>query len=113
VYTTQVLIVALLGLSLVALVIRLSRGGLLSFRYTIGWLAVAIVGIFSSLFIPLAQPIALSLGLSAAALVAVVALMLFVLISLQISISISGLQKQVQTLSEEVALLKLEVASGD
>ena len=103
---TQTLLAALVGLVVVAVVVRLSRRGSLSFRYTIGWVVVASLGILAGLFIPLAAPIASALGMSAAALLAIVALILFVAISIQLSISISGLQQQVRTLTEELARLR-------
>ena len=103
---TQMLMAALIGLIVVVVVIRLSRRRLLSFRYTIGWLMVASVGILAGLLIPLAEPVASALGLSAAALVALVALVFFTVISIQLSISISGLQQQVRTLTEDVARLR-------
>jgi hypothetical protein len=106
---TQILIAAVIGLSLVVVVVRLSRRGQLSFRYTVGWIAVASVGILGGLMNPLAEPVAEALGLSAAALLALVALVFFVLIAIQLSISISGLQKQNRTLAEEVARLRHEI----
>jgi len=105
---TQITIAALIGLALVVVVVRLSRRGQLSFRYTVGWIAVASIGILGGLMIPLAEPVAGTLGLSAAALLALVALVFFVLIAIQLSISISGLQKQTRTLVEEVARLRHE-----
>ena len=103
---TQTLLAALVGLVVAAVVVRLSRRGLMSFRYTIGWVVVASLGILAGLFIPLAAPIASALGMSPAALLAIVALILFVAISIQLSISISGLQQQVRTLTEELARLR-------
>jgi len=99
-------IAAAVGLALVVSVVRLSRRGQLSFRYTVGWIAVASIGILGGLMAPLAEPVAEALGLSAAALLALVALIFFVLIAIQLSISISGLQKQNQTLAEELARLR-------
>ena len=103
---TQTLLAALVGLVVVVVVVRLSRRGSLSFRYTIGWVVVASLGILAGLFIPLAAPIAGAIGMSPAALLAVVALILFVAISIQLTISISGLQQQVRTLTEELARLR-------
>jgi len=100
------MIAALTGLTLLVVVVRLSRRGQLSFRYTIGWIAVASIGILSGLLVPLAEPVANALGLSSAALLALLALAFFVLISVQLSISISGLQKQNQMLAEELARLR-------
>ena len=104
--TIQTLLAVLVGLVMVTFVVRLSRRGLLSFRYTIGWIVVASLGIFAGLFIPLAAPIANALGLLPAALLAIVALLVFIAISIQLSISISGLQQQVRTLSEDLARLR-------
>jgi hypothetical protein len=105
-FATQTLLAALAGLVMVTIVVRLSRRGLLSFRYTIGWITVASFGIFAGVFIPLAVPIASALGMLPAALLAIVALLVFIAISIQLSISISGLQRQVRTLSEDLARLR-------
>ena len=103
---TQITIAALIGLALLVVVVRLSRRGQLSFRYTVGWIAVASIGILGGLLVPLAEPVANTLGLSSAALLALLALLFFVVIAVQLSISISGLQKQNQTLAEELARLR-------
>lgn len=108
---TQITIAAVIGLVLVVVVVRLSRRGQLSFRYTMGWIAVASVGILGGLLVPLAEPVAGMLGLSAAALLALIALIFFVLIGIQLSISISGLQKQNRFLTEEVARLRHDIHS--
>jgi len=102
----QTVLAALTGLVMVTFVVRLSRRGLLSFRYTIGWIVVASLGILAGLFIPLAAPLASAIGILPAALLAVVALLVFIAISIQLSISISGLQQQVRTLSEDLARLR-------
>ena len=112
-YSLQMLMTALFGLAVVTSVIRLSRRHLLSFRYTVGWITVASVGILSGLVIPLAQPIATLLGLSPAALLAIIALGVFVVISIQLSISISGLQQQIRALTEELAQLQYDIASDE
>lgn len=102
----QTLLAALAGLVMVTFVVRLSRRGSLSFRYTIGWIVVASFGILAGLFIPLAAPLASAIGILPAALLAIVALLVFIVISMQLSISISGLQQQVRTLTEELARLR-------
>lgn len=111
--TTQTLLAALLGIVVVTIVIRLARRGMLSFRYTLGWIAVASTGILAGFAVPLVEPIASALGLSAAALVAIVGLLFFVVISIQLSISISGLQQQVRTLTEELARLRHTTARNN
>jgi len=104
----QAILVALLGLLIIAAVIHLSRTRKLSFRYTAGWIAIGGTGLLSSLLIPLAEPVADAFGLSATALVALVAAVLLLTVAVQLSISISGLQRQVQDIAEEIALINLE-----
>ena len=103
--TTQAASAAFIGLVLLVLVVRLSRRGLLSFRYTLGWIGVATLGMFSSLLIPAVSPVSSSLGLSPAALLALSALLLLLVITIQLSISISGMQKHLQKLTEELGRL--------
>jgi len=105
----QMAVAALIGLTLVVVVVRLSRRGQLSFRYAMGWIGVASVGILGGLLVPLAAPVAEIFGMSAAALLALVAVVFFVIISIQLSISISGIQKQNRALAEEVARLRHEI----
>jgi hypothetical protein len=104
--TRQILIAASVGLLTLLSVVRLSRQGKLSFRYTMGWIAVASIGVLAGLFVPAAEPIAQSLGMSAAALLGLSALMFVTVIAIQLSISISGLQRQVRSLAEDLARLR-------
>lgn len=77
-----------------------------------GWMVVAGIGIFGSVLVPLAAPIAGILDLSPAALLALVAFVFFLVITLQLSISISGLQQQNRLLAEELALLRHVIQSS-
>lgn len=106
---TQMLVTALTGLALLVTVVRLSRLRRISFRYAMGWIAIASVGILGSLLIPLTAPLAEELKLSPAALLALIVFIFFLIITLQLSISISGLQQQNRRLAEEVALLRHEI----
>lgn len=80
----------------------------MSFRYTIGWLALCAMGIFAGLFIPVIEPLSRNLKLTPAALIAVGALGILILICIQLSASISGLQEQIRKLAEEIAHLRDE-----
>jgi len=100
------LIAVVFGFSVLVFVIRLSRRGQLSFRYTLGWTLVATLGILSGVFVWAVEPIAEGLGLSAAALLGLSALVFVTLIAIQLSISISGLQKQLRVLVEDLARLR-------
>lgn len=105
----QMLIAGVVGILVVIMVVRLSRRGQLSFRYTMGWIGVASFGILAGLFVPIVEPLANALGLSAAALIGLGALVFITVIAIQLSISISGLQRQVQSLAEETARLSHEL----
>ena len=100
------LIAAVVGIWVAIFVVRLSRQGRLSFRYTMGWLGVAGIGVLSGLFVPLVEPVAKGLGLSSAALLGLAALLFVTVIAIQLSISISGLQRQVRAMAEELARLR-------
>lgn len=104
---------AFLGLIILTIVGRLARRDQLSFRYAAGWAVIALVGILGGISIPVVSPIASVLGLSGVALLAIVVTVVLVLIAIQLSISISGLQKQIQDLTEEIGYqgLKQEESS--
>lgn len=110
---SQAILAATMGLVILVVVVRLSRRGQLSFRYTLGWVAVSALGILAGLFVPLAEPAADTLGLSPAALVALLGVVFFVFIAIQLSISISGLQKQIRNLTEEIASLNQKIGTSD
>lgn len=111
--TVQALMAACFGAVLLVAIVRLSRRGLLSFRYTAGWIGVSCIGIFSAFFVPIIEPISKSLGLSPSALLALAALTLLLLITVQLSISISGAQKHLQNLTAELARLRQKSQTND
>ncbi len=91
---------ALFGLG----VYLLARRQLLSFRYAAGWLALFGLGALSSALLPAAQPLASLIQVTPGIVVSAGAVLALLGICVQLSISISGLQEQVRTLSEEIAL---------
>jgi len=107
------IIAALIGLLILFIVVRLSRRGQLSFRYTIGWIGVASFGLMAGLFVWIVEPLADLLGLSAAALLGLGVLLFLTVIAIQLSVSISGLQRQVRTLVEEIAEIEFRFRSGN
>jgi len=104
----QLLFAAIFGVLIMVTVIRLSRRGQLSFRYTIGWIILAALGILFGFLIPLITPVAQGFGLSPSAFLGLLALVLVIALTIQLSISISGLQQQVRTLTEELARIRLK-----
>ena len=104
----QVAAAAVLSFIFAGMVYRLARTGRLSFRYTVGWLTLSMLGLLAGFFVPVIQPIAEFLKLTPAALLALLAVVLLVSICIQLSISISGLQEQLRSMAEKVALLRTE-----
>ena len=104
----QVAAAAVLSFIFAGMVYRLARTGRLSFRYTVGWLTLSMLGLLAGFFGPIVQPIAEFLKLTPAALLALFAVILLVSICIQLSISISGLQEQLRSMAEKVALLRTE-----
>lgn len=106
--TIQVIAAAVLSLLFAGAVYRLARVGRLSFRYTVGWLLLSMLGLLAGFFVPVIQPVADFLKLTPAALLALMAVVLLVSICIQLSISISGLQEQLRSMAEKIALMRTE-----
>jgi len=111
--TIQFLEVAVIAVLLSAVVLRLSRRRLISFRYTVGWLTLCGLGILAGLLIPLLTPIADFLRISEVALVATSAVVVLLAVCIQLSISISGLQRQLHDVVEELALVRRRFEERD
>lgn len=107
--TIQFVVSGFLSACLAGYVYRLASRHLLSFRYTIGWLALSGVGIFAGLFLPILGPVAQSIKVTPAAIIAVGALVVLLLICIQLSIAISTLQEQSRILAEQIAHLQSEL----
>ena len=103
----QTLIATIAGVVLAASIYMLARRGRLSFRYTVGWLVLCLIGITAGASVPIVQPIADKLKVSPAALLSLGAVVLLLSICVQLSISISGMQEQIRRLTEEAAETKL------
>jgi hypothetical protein len=107
--TIQFVVSGFLSACLAIYVYCLASRHLLSFRYTIGWLALSGVGIFAGFFIPILGPVSQTIKVTPAAIIAVGALVVLLLICIQLSIAISTLQEQSRTLAEQIAHLQLEL----
>jgi hypothetical protein len=109
--TVQVLYSASVSLFFIVLVYRLGRKQKLSFRYTVGWMGLGVVGFLGALLLPLAAPVAGVFGVAPAALIGLAAIVLLVALCVQLSISISGIQEQLRKIAEELALFRSDVES--
>ncbi len=105
----QTLIATIAGVVMATSVYMLARRGRLSFRYTVGWLALCLFGITAGASVRLVQPLAESLKVTPAALLSIGAIFLLLAICVQFSISISGMQEQIRRLTEDAAETKLRL----
>ena len=110
--TIQFVVSALVSACFARYIYRLASRHLLSFRYTIGWLALCGVGIFAGLLLPILGPISQSIKVTPAAIIAVGALVVLLLICIQLSIAISILQERTRSLAEQIAHLQHEATIG-
>ena len=107
--TIQFAVSALASACFAIYIYRLASHRLLSFRYTIGWLSLCGLGIFSGLFLPILGQISRSIKVTPAAIIAVGALVLLMLICVQLSIAISNLQERTRTLAERISHLQFNL----
>ena len=110
--STRSLLPTLLSLVFALSVHQLGRRQKLSFRYAVGWMILGVLGVFASLLVRVAEPIAEELRVAPSALLAGVAIVLVIILCVQLSISISGLQEQIRQLAEEAAFLRQEIEEG-
>ena len=106
----QSLLVAGGAVVMFAIVFALSRRGLLSLRYALGWMAVSTLLVLAAAVIALIGGVGKSLPFTPTGLIAVVGLGFLLMITLQLSISLSGHQEAIRELSESNALLEERLA---
>ncbi|NDC27224.1 MAG: DUF2304 domain-containing protein [Actinobacteria bacterium] len=111
--TLQVIEIAVISVMFMVLIAFLTKRQRISFRYTVGWFVVFFISATAGLFVPLVLPIAELLQISTSMVFVGIVVIALLLISIQLSISISGLQRQLQDLAENVALLKERVERED
>ena len=98
--------IAIIAVGFIAHVFRLTRRGMLSFRYSIGWFSIMFLGLLAAPFVVIFAPLAEKLKLTPSALLAAISTIAVVIILIQLSVSISGNQRKMDTLVRENALLK-------
>ena len=98
--------IAIIAVGFIAHIFRLTRRGMLSFRYSIGWFSIMFLGLLAAPFVVIFAPLAEKLKLTPSALLAAISTIAVVIILIQLSVSISGNQRKMDTLVRENALLK-------
>ncbi len=106
----QAALVALGGVGMFLVVFELSRRGLLSLRYALGWMGVSVLLVAAGALLVLVGGLSDSLPFTPTGLLAAVGLAFVLLITLQLSISLSGQQDAIRQLSEANALLEERVS---
>lgn len=106
---TWVFSAGLTGLTFALVIILIARRGILSMRYTVGWLFVAGCLATSGLIGRLIQPLADALNVAPVIIVLTMATTALLAITVQLSISVSGLTKSARTLAQSNALLEQRV----
>jgi hypothetical protein len=106
----QLSLVAVGAVVMFSIVFALSRRGLLSLRYALGWMAVSTLLVIAAIVIGLVGGIGQSLPFTPTGLISVVGLGFLLAITLQLSISLSGHQEAIRELSEANALLEERLA---
>ena len=105
----QELLIVAAGISLAVLIVVIARRRLLTVRYTVGWVLLALVVIVMALLTPLIEPIANWFGMTATGVLLFLATGTLLLICIQLSITASGLTAQQRDLTEAIALLRERV----
>ena len=105
----QAALVTVGGVAMFLIVFELSRRGLLSLRYALGWMGVSVLLVAAGVLLVLVGGLSESLPFTPTGLLAAVGLAFVLLITLQLSISLSGHQEAIRQLSEANALLEERV----
>ncbi len=105
----QELVIALGGVGLAVFVLLIARKHLLTLRYTVGWVVLAVVMTLSALLAGFVEPLANAVGMTATGVLLALASGTLLLICIQLSISVSGLSSQLRELIEANALLAARV----
>jgi hypothetical protein len=92
------------------LVLTLARRGLLTVRYTVGWLGVAGCVLALVFVSGLLRPLAAAIGITPTGILLALASSILLMITLQITVTLSALREAIQTLAESQALLEERVA---
>jgi hypothetical protein len=105
----QELLIAGAGFALIVLILTIARRRLLTVRYTVGWVLLAVVIVIMALLTPLIEPVTDWFSMTPTGLLLLIASGTLLLICIQLSITASGLTAQQRDLTEAIALLRERV----
>ena len=101
----QALVLALGGVLIMVVILRLARRGLLSTRYALGWLGVGLLVTAAAATLPFVGNIGRLANMTPTAVLLAMSSIILLAISVQLSISVSLLQERLRTTAEAQALL--------
>lgn len=107
--SATVAVAVAIGLMLAVAVVVIARRGILSMRYTLGWLFVATCIMASALLGWLVKPLASALDVDTPVVLLGFASIALLALTVQLSITVSGLTERARTLAEAHALLRERV----
>src|SRR5258708_7674744 len=96
----QALILAAGGVMLAGAIIWLVRHRLITTRYALGWLVIALFVVLSDVFSGVVSEVGDLAGMTPTGVLLGIATVVLLSIAIQLSISVSGLQSQVRDLAE-------------
>jgi GT2 family glycosyltransferase len=102
----QALILAASGVLLVVVIVALVRRRLITTRYALGWIVIALFVVLGAAFTNAVSSVGDISGMTPTAVFLAVATVVLLAITLQLSISVSGLQAHVRDVAEAQALLE-------
>lgn len=100
------MLIALAGAAIFVVAALLARRQMMSLRYTVLWVFIAVSGILGALLTPFVEPIAELFGMSPTGLLLAGASAILLTITMLLSVSVSGLQEDLRDVSEAHALLE-------
>ena len=101
----QSLLIAFSGAAIFIIAAVLARRQMMSLRYTILWVFIAVSGLLGALLTPLVEPISELFGMSPTGLLLAGASVILLTITMLLSVSVSGLQADLREVAEAHALL--------
>lgn len=105
----QALVLAVGGLLIAAVILRLARRRLLTTRYALGWLGVGLLITVAAALLPFVGRLGRLANMTPTAVLLTMSSVILLAISVQLSISVSLLQERLRTTAESHALLARRV----
>jgi hypothetical protein len=104
----QALVLAIGGIVIVLIALRLARGRHLSARYAVGWMGFGVLVAGAAMIMPFVGRIGRLANMTPTAVLLMLSSLTLLAISIQLSISVSQLQARLRAVAEAHALLEHE-----